>query len=135
MRTVCSAAIWIGSRIASPEMFPEAEMLAMIAGYRRKPGQNPTLLASISPRIPVCTAPTNSSRAAMLIRLIISPADENRSGANQMRQQLSEHFGIRERRAGRARQRQQPQRLFEQDRDVRGRGDRNRGSARPQQQL
>jgi len=24
---VCSAAIWIGSRIASPEMFPEAEML------------------------------------------------------------------------------------------------------------
>ena len=23
----CSAAIWIGSRIASPEMFPEAEML------------------------------------------------------------------------------------------------------------
>jgi hypothetical protein len=30
----------------------------------------------------------------MLIRLIISPADENRSGANQMRQHLSlrEHF-------------------------------------------
>jgi hypothetical protein len=30
----------------------------------------------------------------MLIRLIISPADEHRSGANQMRQQLSfrEHF-------------------------------------------
>jgi hypothetical protein len=23
----CSAAIWIGTRIASPEMFPEAEML------------------------------------------------------------------------------------------------------------
>src|SRR5215469_14095496 len=39
-------------------------------------------------------AATNSSRAAMLIRLIISPADENRSGANQMRQHLSfrEHF-------------------------------------------
>jgi hypothetical protein len=30
----------------------------------------------------------------MLIRLIISPADQNRSGANQMRQHLSfrEHF-------------------------------------------
>jgi hypothetical protein len=26
-RRQCSAAIWIGSRIASPEMFPEAEML------------------------------------------------------------------------------------------------------------
>src|SRR5207245_2034209 len=40
------------------------------------------------------TAATSSSRAAMLIRLIISPADENRSGANQMRQHLSfrEHF-------------------------------------------
>src|SRR6266480_264529 len=25
--SACSAAIWIGSRIASPEMFPEAEML------------------------------------------------------------------------------------------------------------
>src|SRR5215469_17888012 len=39
-------------------------------------------------------AATNSSRAAMLIRLIISPADEYRSGANQMRQHLSfrEHF-------------------------------------------
>src|SRR5262249_20124609 len=37
---------------------------------------------------------TNSSRAAMLIRLIISPADEHRAGANQMRQHLSfrEHF-------------------------------------------
>ena len=40
------------------------------------------------------TAATNSSRAAMLIRLIVSAADENRSGANQMRQHLSfrEHF-------------------------------------------
>src|SRR5215467_9925222 len=39
-------------------------------------------------------AATNSSRAAMLIRLIISPADEYRSGATQMRQHLSfrEHF-------------------------------------------
>src|SRR6202022_3834202 len=39
-------------------------------------------------------AATNSSRAAMLIRLILSPADEHRSGANQMRQHLSfrEHF-------------------------------------------
>jgi hypothetical protein len=24
---LCSAAIWMGTRIASPEMFPEAEML------------------------------------------------------------------------------------------------------------
>src|SRR5271155_4589065 len=69
-------------------------MLAVIAGYRRKLVQNPTPLAPISPRIPVCYAATNSSRAAMLIRLIFSPADENRSGANQMRQHLSfwEHF-------------------------------------------
>src|SRR5437588_5893073 len=34
-------------------------------------------------------AATNSSRAAMLIRLIPDPADEHRSGANQMRQWLS----------------------------------------------
>jgi hypothetical protein len=27
MADACSAAIWIGTRIASPEMFPEAEML------------------------------------------------------------------------------------------------------------
>src|SRR6516225_2204931 len=40
------------------------------------------------------TAATSSSRATILIRLIISPADEHRSGANQMRQHLSfrEHF-------------------------------------------
>src|SRR6185437_14772108 len=39
-------------------------------------------------------APNNSSRATMLIRLILNPADENRSGANQMRQHISfrEHF-------------------------------------------
>jgi len=34
-------------------------------------------------------AATNSSRAAMLIRIILSPADEHRSGVNQMRQHLS----------------------------------------------
>src|SRR6266705_190375 len=34
-------------------------------------------------------AATNSSRTAMLIRLILDPADEHRSGANQMRQWLS----------------------------------------------
>jgi hypothetical protein len=34
-------------------------------------------------------AATNSSRVVMLIRLIIGPADENRSGANQMRQWVS----------------------------------------------
>src|SRR5881275_253039 len=34
-------------------------------------------------------AATNSSRAAMLIRLIADPADEHRSGANQMRQWFS----------------------------------------------
>src|SRR6516164_4474352 len=51
-----------------------------------------------SPRSPLAyrsaTAATNSSRATILIRLIISPADEDRSGANQMRQHLSfrEHF-------------------------------------------
>src|ERR1700722_13652375 len=34
-------------------------------------------------------AATNSSRVAMLIRLIPDPADEHRPGANQMRQWLS----------------------------------------------
>src|SRR5438132_14068175 len=65
-------------------------MLAVIAGYRRKLVQNPTPLTAVSLRIPPCyRCATNSSRAAMLIRLIVSPADENRSGANQMRQHLS----------------------------------------------
>src|SRR5205085_10280223 len=50
-------------------------------------------------------AATNSSRAAMLIRLIPDPADEHRSGANQMRQWLSfqEHS-----RRGNARDKQMP---------------------------
>src|SRR3954465_14593609 len=87
-----------GPRSANPVHLPSPQqthrMLAVIAGYRRKLVQNPTPLVPISPRIPVCYAATNSSRPPMLIRLIISPADENRSGANQMRQHLSfrEHF-------------------------------------------
>src|SRR5438309_5188798 len=40
-------------------------------------------------------APTNSSRAAMLICLILSPAGEHRSGANQMRQYRSFREHIR----------------------------------------
>src|SRR5437660_7616323 len=69
-------------------------MLAVIAGYGRKLVQNPTPLTAVSLAYRPATAATNSSRAVMLIRLIISPADENRSGANQMRQHRSfrEHF-------------------------------------------
>src|SRR5215831_11460578 len=69
-------------------------MLAVIAGYRRKLVENPTPLTPISPRIPVCHHRHQLVTPAMLIRLIISPTDQNRSGANQMRQHLSfrEHF-------------------------------------------
>src|SRR6516225_179298 len=70
-------------------------MLAVKAGVT---AANSSRIRPRSARSPCAYRPaiaaTNSSRAAMLIRLILSPADENRSGANQMRQHTSfrEHF-------------------------------------------
>jgi hypothetical protein len=65
-------------------------MLAVKAGVT---AANSSRIRPRSARSPCAYRPaiaaTNSSRAAMLIRLIISPADENRPGANQMRQHLS----------------------------------------------
>jgi hypothetical protein len=69
-------------------------MLAVKAGHRRELVKNPTTLSPVPLRYRHVIAATNSLRAAMLIRLVIGPADEHRSGANQMRQHLSfrEHF-------------------------------------------
>jgi hypothetical protein len=49
-------------------------MLAVKAGHRRELVKNPTTLSPVPLRIPPVIAATNSSRAAMLIRLMIGPA-------------------------------------------------------------
>ena len=65
-------------------------MLAVKAGDRRKLVENAGPRSVLSAReYRSAIAAANSSRVAMLIRLILDPADEHRPGANQMRQWLS----------------------------------------------
>jgi hypothetical protein len=64
-------------------------MLVVKARYRCELVQNLTMLGPIRCACDPAIAATNSSRAVMLIHLITNPADENRSGANRMRQRVS----------------------------------------------
>ena len=68
-------------------------MLAVKASNRRELVEDAAPLILSAASTPAIAA-TSSSRATMLIRLILDPADEHRSGANQMRQWFSfgEHF-------------------------------------------
>ena len=68
-------------------------MLAVIAGNRNELIQNAVPFRKLTFRMPFTVAATNSSRVAMLTRLIHAPVHYPR-GANQMRQRptLGEQF-------------------------------------------
>src|SRR5271169_4488016 len=74
-------------RLTRPEK--AHRVLAVKAGNRGELVKDTAPLRPVPREYRPAIAATSSSRAATLIRLILDPADEHRSGANQMRQWLS----------------------------------------------